>query len=184
MLNNLLANAGDIRDASLIPGSGRSPGEGHGNPLQYSCLEIPMDTGDWRLQSIASHGVGHDWRNEAPTHARTQQWECRCPFKTQISCPLGIYSEELQKSDSIPRIDLYGQAMPLISDSILFLNSASTNASWWEVLLSGVPFTYLVQWNFSRSTAEGIWRSPTAGSCMVLSRTHRKCGRNCLSSWM
>ena len=123
MLNNLLANAGDIRDASLIPGSGRSPGEGHGNPLQYSCLEIPMDTGDWRLQSIASHGVGHDWRNEAPTHARTQQWECRCPFKTQISCPLGIYSEELQKSDSIPRIDLYGQAMPLISDSILFLNS-------------------------------------------------------------
>ena len=37
------ANAGDIRDAGSIPGSGRSPGEEHGNPLQYSCLENPMD---------------------------------------------------------------------------------------------------------------------------------------------
>ena len=36
-------NAGDIRDAGSIPGSGRSPGGGHGNPFQYSCLENPMD---------------------------------------------------------------------------------------------------------------------------------------------
>ena len=40
---NLPANAGDIRDVGLIPGSGRSPGGGHGNALQYSCLENPMD---------------------------------------------------------------------------------------------------------------------------------------------
>ena len=38
------ANAGDM---GLIPGSGRSPGRGHGNPVQYSCLENPMDRGDW-----------------------------------------------------------------------------------------------------------------------------------------
>ena len=37
------ANAGNIRDTGLIPGWGRAPGEGHGNPLQYSCLENPMD---------------------------------------------------------------------------------------------------------------------------------------------
>ena len=37
----------DIRDAGSIPGSGRSPGGGHGNPLQYSCLENPMDRGAW-----------------------------------------------------------------------------------------------------------------------------------------
>ena len=37
------ASAGDVRDMGLIPGSGRSPGEGNGNPLQYSCLENPMD---------------------------------------------------------------------------------------------------------------------------------------------
>ena len=47
VVNNLPANAGDIRDAGLVPESGRSPGEGHGNPLQYSCLENPMDRGAW-----------------------------------------------------------------------------------------------------------------------------------------
>ena len=42
------ANAGSIRDGGLIPGSGRSPGGGHGNPGQSSCLENPMDRADWR----------------------------------------------------------------------------------------------------------------------------------------
>ena len=41
------AFAYNARDQGLIPGSGRSPGEGNGNPLQYSCLENPMDRGDW-----------------------------------------------------------------------------------------------------------------------------------------
>ena len=44
---NPLANAGDIRVASSVPGSGRSHGEGNGNPLQYSCLGNPMDRGAW-----------------------------------------------------------------------------------------------------------------------------------------
>ena len=44
VLKNLPACAGDVRDTSLIPGSGRSLGEGHGNPFQYCCLENPMDT--------------------------------------------------------------------------------------------------------------------------------------------
>ena len=43
MVKNPLANAGDTRDAGSIAGSGRSPGGEHGNPLQYSCLENPMD---------------------------------------------------------------------------------------------------------------------------------------------
>ena len=43
VVKNLPANAGDIRDAGLIPGVGRSPGEGHGNPPQYSCLENPIN---------------------------------------------------------------------------------------------------------------------------------------------
>ena len=41
-------NEGDIKDNGSIPGSGRSPGVGNGNPLQYSCLENPMDTGAWQ----------------------------------------------------------------------------------------------------------------------------------------
>ena len=47
MVKNPLANAGDIRDAGSIPGLGISPGGGHGNPLQYSCLENPTDRGAW-----------------------------------------------------------------------------------------------------------------------------------------
>ena len=47
MVKNQAANAGDIRDMSSIPGWGRSPGEGNGYPLQYGCLENPMDRGAW-----------------------------------------------------------------------------------------------------------------------------------------
>ena len=47
VLKNFPAKAGDVRDSSLIPRSGQSPGGGHGNPLQYSCLENPMDRGTW-----------------------------------------------------------------------------------------------------------------------------------------
>ena len=47
MVKNLPASAGDTRDTGSIPGLGRSPGEGNGNPLQYSCLENPMGKGAW-----------------------------------------------------------------------------------------------------------------------------------------
>ena len=47
VVKNLPANVGELRDGSLIPGLGRSPGEGNGNPLHYSCLENPMDRGAW-----------------------------------------------------------------------------------------------------------------------------------------
>ena len=52
-------NAGDMRDAGLIPGLGRSSGRGHGKPLQYSCLENSVDRRAWR--SVGSQRVGHDW---------------------------------------------------------------------------------------------------------------------------
>ena len=47
VVKNPPANARDLRDAGLIPGSGRSPGGGDGNPLQYYCLEKPLDRGAW-----------------------------------------------------------------------------------------------------------------------------------------
>ena len=47
MVKNPSTNAGDIRDAGLIPGSGRPPGGGHGNPPQYSFLKTPLDRGTW-----------------------------------------------------------------------------------------------------------------------------------------
>ena len=52
------ASAYNAGDPGSIPGSGRSPGEGHGSPLQYSCLENPMDEGAW-LATV--HGVAKSW---------------------------------------------------------------------------------------------------------------------------
>ena len=64
MVKNLLANAGD---AASIPGSGRSPGEGDGNPLQYSCLENPMDRGAWWA---TVPGIAKTWK-DLTMHAHT-----------------------------------------------------------------------------------------------------------------
>ena len=50
----------NVGDLGLIPGLGRSPGGGHGNPLQYSCLENPMTDKPGGLQSMASQRVGHN----------------------------------------------------------------------------------------------------------------------------
>ena len=60
VVKNLPANAGDIRDVSLIPGLGRSPGGRNGNTLQYSCLENPTDRGVWRPRVPGITRVRHD----------------------------------------------------------------------------------------------------------------------------
>ena len=60
MVKNLSAKAGDVRDGSSVPELGRSPGGGHGNPLQYSCLENPMDRGAWWATVHGISNVGHD----------------------------------------------------------------------------------------------------------------------------
>ena len=61
MVKNPPANAGDIRDEGLIPGSGRSPGEGIGNLLQYSCLGNPIDRGAWWARV---HRISKSWTHE------------------------------------------------------------------------------------------------------------------------
>ena len=58
MVKNPPANAGDIKDVGAIPGSGRPPGGGHGNPFQYSCLENPVDRGAWQAMG---HRVAKSW---------------------------------------------------------------------------------------------------------------------------
>ena len=57
VVKNLPASVGDVRDVSSIRGSGRSPGEGNGHPLQYSCLGNPMDRGIWQ---VTVHGVAEE----------------------------------------------------------------------------------------------------------------------------
>ena len=60
VVKNLPANAGDVRDEGLTPGLGRSPGGGHGNPLQYSCVENSMDRGAWWATVHGVTRVRHD----------------------------------------------------------------------------------------------------------------------------
>ena len=70
VVKNLPANAGDVRNAGLTPELGRSGG-GHGNPLQYSCLENPMDRTPGGLQFTGSQRVGHNWSNITRTCSMT-----------------------------------------------------------------------------------------------------------------
>ena len=58
---------GDVRNVGSIPGLGRSPEGGHGNPLQCSCLENPVDRGAWRAKSVRSQRIGHSSSNIAHT---------------------------------------------------------------------------------------------------------------------
>ena len=67
MVKNLPANAGDIRDAGLIPELGRSPGVGNGNPLQYSGLGKSMDRGAWQA---TVHGVAKSHRVQLSVHTQ------------------------------------------------------------------------------------------------------------------
>ena len=60
VVKNLPANAGDIRDLGSIPGSGGSPGGGHGNPLQYSYLKNPKDRGAWQATARGLQRAGHN----------------------------------------------------------------------------------------------------------------------------
>ena len=60
VIKNLPANIGDVRDKGSLPGLGRSPVEGHGNSLQYSCLKNPMDREPCKLQSMGLQRVVHD----------------------------------------------------------------------------------------------------------------------------
>ena len=59
------------KDLGLIPITGRSPGKGHGNPFQYSCLENPLDRGAWWASVCGSQRVGHDWTTKNIHHTET-----------------------------------------------------------------------------------------------------------------
>ena len=63
MVKDIPANAGDVKDRGLIPGLGRYPGGGHGNPLQYTCLEKLMDRGAW-------WATDHGWQKATESLSR------------------------------------------------------------------------------------------------------------------
>ena len=91
VVKNPPAKAGDTRDTGLIPGSGRSPGGGHGNPRQYSCLENPI--GIRRLAGYTPWGpqrIGHDWAHmhtKVGCHCLLQCIKVKSESEVAQSCP-------------------------------------------------------------------------------------------------
>ena len=77
MVKNLPTNAGDLRDSGLIPGLGRSPGGGHGNPIQHSCLEKPMNRGAWRA-AVHSVAKSQTWLKLFSMHTHTTPYQHKC----------------------------------------------------------------------------------------------------------
>ena len=77
VVKNPAENAGGIRDAELIPGSGRFPGRGHGNPLQHSCLENPMSRGAW-WATLHRVSKSRTWLKQLSMHT----YVCQFPFSS------------------------------------------------------------------------------------------------------
>ena len=87
VVKNLLAKARDRRDASSIPGSGRSPGGGHGNPLQCSCLENPMDRG-------ACQGIVHRVTKSRTRLKQLSTQHSREKYREYNLFPQGAYNQD------------------------------------------------------------------------------------------
>ena len=90
-------SACDAGDSDSIPESGRSPGEGNGNPLQYSCLENPMAEEPGGLQSMGSQSTGRDWvannmkaKHKIPESSKIMWW-------TQLKYKVLIFFSEFEK---------------------------------------------------------------------------------------
>ena len=86
VVKNPPANAGDTRDMGSNTGSGRSPGGGHGNPLQYSCLENPMDRGTWwpTVHGVAKKSNTTQLLNNNKMHVCVCVYVCVCVCKIYI----------------------------------------------------------------------------------------------------
>ena len=99
-------NAGDL---GLIPGSGRSPGEGNGNPLQYSCLENPMDRGPW---GATIHGV-------AKSQTQLSNFSvCVCPFLNELPCKILLLTSTcISTTRNVSHDQLWPHSSPKVSVS-------------------------------------------------------------------
>ena len=95
---DLPANAKDIRDPRLIPGSGRSPGGGNGNPLQYSCLGNPMDRGAWQA-TVHRVTKNQTWLKQLSMHTqfsirRAERWSARKTGFLDMKTALHLWSSD------------------------------------------------------------------------------------------
>ena len=99
MVKNLPVNAGNAREADLIPELGGSPGGGHGSPLQYSCLENSMDRRAWQA---TVHGVAKSWTRLSMHALNSYNIKSTLSFKVNNSVVLSIFMGLIEASSLIP----------------------------------------------------------------------------------
>ena len=109
VVENLPVNAGNAREADLIPELGASPGGGHGSPLRYSCLENSMDRGAWRA---TVHGVTKSWTQLSMHALNSYNIKSTLSFKVNNSVVLSIFMGLIEASSLIPVHFLYPRKKP------------------------------------------------------------------------
>ena len=129
VVKNLPANAGDIRDAGSITGLGRSSVVGHGNPLQYSCLENPMDRGAWRA---TIHWITH--KESDTTEATEHAYTIQLYTNTYKQTGPGLYLEDSPKLTSqlailIARTSHKGRPLLYTPEDLKY--GGPVNGVWW-----------------------------------------------------
>ena len=118
MVMNPPANAGDVRDVVSVPGLGRSPGGGHGNPLQYSYLENPMDRGAWQATvcCCCCYQVASVVSDSVRPHRR-QPTRLPCPWdslgkNTRVGCHFLLQCMKVKSESEV------AQSCPTLSDTV------------------------------------------------------------------
>ena len=135
LVNNPPANAGDVRDAGSIPGSGRSPREGNGNPIQYSCLENPLDRGVWRA---VVYRVAKSWTKLKWLSTHTHSYLPICGV-------LSMTPDLLWGSEGIIRRQTYGPGEPsIVKQPIFWARAVFPKVTFQGMILSCKPHQSII----------------------------------------
>ena len=145
-------SAHSVGDPASILGSGRSPGGGNGNPLQYSCLENPMDRGAWWATVL---GVGHDWSDLA--HVHFVEWKKQNSSFAHVSMILMFYI-----CSQLASFDEYISSLTSFLAQTLHL--PWSEVKWSEVMsLSRVRLCDLMNGRLPDSSVHGIFPGKSTG---------------------
>ena len=145
-LKNLPANAGDL---GLIPGLGRYPEEGNGNPLQYSCLGNPMDRGAWQATVQGSQRVRHNWATKQHHHLGPCDLHLNCPIVVHgISIVRVPRGKELPKWPPVIPASWYSWLCMYGLDHWLNFNEQNTAEGmgyhFWEEVIKDFPLFHIL----------------------------------------